>query len=197
MKRMPRAILVAILVVVLSVPAMASTVLVAPTADVQGQGSMEMDFVHHRGVNTVRAQFGIFPGISLGLRQSLNGSLYATLKGAIFEESNERPGFAIGGELSLEQQHLYAVVSKQLGTPSLRGHVALGSGRYSRAMAGITLMLNPVKTSNVPTTSVFMEYDGQGLNGGMIAQFSPELKANVGLAIGHGLSFGLNYKVTF
>jgi hypothetical protein len=64
-------------------------------------------------------------------------------------------------------------------------------------MAGVSFMLNPVKVSNVPTTSLFLEYDGQGLNGGLTAQFSPELKANIGLSMGYGMSFGLSYKTAF
>ena len=131
------------------------------------------------------------------LKQNLGGTLYATVKAALMEETSDLPGFAIGGELSLDRQHLYAVASKQIGLPGLRAHLALGSGRFSRGMAGVSFMLNPVKTSNVPTTSLFLEYDGRGLNGGLTAQFNPELKANVGLSFDYGISFGVNYKLGF
>lgn len=197
MQKVSNAILIIVLVAVLATPAMGSKVLVVPTADVLAQGNLELDYVYHRGVNSALVQFGIYPGLSVGVKQNLGGQFYGTLKAAIFEETSELPGFAIGGEVSLDHQNLYAAVSKQLGTPFLRGHLALGSGRYSRGMAGVSFMLNPVRINNAPTTSLFMEYDGKGLGGGLIAQFSPELKANVGLAVGHGLSFGLNYKMAF
>ncbi len=189
-------VLLSIFFVVLTTPAIASKVLVMPTGDVPVE-TLEMDFLYHRGLNSLGAQIGFYPGLSAGLRQDFGGQLYATVKAAIIEETQNRPAFALGGELSVNRTHLYAAVSKQLGNPSLRGHVAFGLGRYSRGMAGMTLMLNPVKVNNAPTTSLFMEYDGQGINGGLIARFSPELKANLGIAFGHGLSAGLNYKVAF
>ena len=58
-------------------------------------------------------------------------------------------------------------------------------------------MLNPVKVKNLPTTSLFVEYDGRGFNGGLIAQFAPEFKAKIGLASEHGLSFGVSYRASF
>ena len=180
--------------------ATASRILTVPTADVTDD-TLELDFHYHRNISSLGAQFGFYPGLSAGLRQEFapdgKGQLYLTLKAAIIEETQSLPGFALGGELSFNRQHLYAVASKQLGMPGLRGHIALGLGRYSRGMAGVSYVLNPVKVSNVPTTSVFMEYDGQGLNGGLVAQFSPELKANLGLSFGHGISFGVNYKAAF
>lgn len=197
MQKTPHVILILSLVLVaLATPAWAQRVLVVPTADVLSS-AMEVDFVYHRGVSSVGVQFGIYPGLGAGLRQELGGHLHATLKAAILEETENRPGFAIGGELSLDKQHVYAVVSKQLGNPSLRGHAAFGLGRFSRGMAGLTYMLNPVKLSNAPTTSLFVEYDGLGLNGGLIAQFSPEFRANLGFASGHGLSVGINYQLVF
>ncbi len=185
-----------ILLVTLTIPVSASKILTVPTADVPGN-TLELDFLYHRGVSSLGAQFGFYPGLSGGIRQEFGGYLYATLKAAILEETQSRPGLAVGGELSLNKQHLYVVASKQLGMPGLRGHLAFGLGRYSRGMAGVSFMLNPVKVSNVPTTSFFLEYDGQGLNGGLTAQFSPELKANIGLSMGYGMSFGLSYKTAF
>lgn len=192
-------LLLLVVLVTLAIPASAAKILTVPTADVPSN-ALELDFLYHRGASSLGAQFGFYPGLSAGLRQEFGhdtNHLYATFKAAISEETQSRPGFALGGELSLKQQHLYAVLSKQLGMPGLRGHLALGLGRYSRGMAGVSFMLNPVKVSNVPTTSLFVEYDGHGLNGGLIAQFSPELKANIGLSMDHGMSFGLNYKAVF
>ncbi len=179
-------------------PVAASRILTMPTADVHND-TLEIDFFYHRGSSILGAQYGFYPGLSAGLRQELGGSnrLYATLRAAISEETQSRPGVALGGELSLKQQHLYVVISKQLGIPGLRGHAALGFGRYSRGMAGVIYVLNPVKLNDAPTTSVFVESDGQGVNGGLIAQFSPELKAKVALSSGNGLSIGLNLRTAF
>ncbi|HKM43530.1 MAG TPA: hypothetical protein VJZ70_06015 [Limnochordia bacterium] len=187
-----------VLLVSLINPVSASKILTVPTADVAGD-TLEIDFLHNRGRSSVGAQFGFYPGLSGGLRQTFGGDshLYITLRAALIEETQSRPGLALGGELSLQRQHLYAVASKQLGIPGLRGHLALGTGSYSRGMAGVIYMLNPVKVNNAPTTSVFVEYDGQGINGGMMAQFSPELKANIAVSSGYGIGFGLSYKAAF
>lgn len=187
-----------VLLTTMTVPVAASKILAVPTADVH-QDTLEIDFSYHRGVGTLGAQYGFYPGLSAGLRQEFGGNntLYATLRAAIVEETQSRPGIALGGELSLKQQHLYAVISKQLGVPGLRGHAALGLGRYSKGMAGVIYTLNPVRVDNVPMTSVFVEYDGQGFNGGLIAQFSPEFNAKVAVSSGHGLSLGLNLRTAF
>ncbi|MCK9525131.1 MAG: hypothetical protein M0R49_04290 [Limnochordia bacterium] len=199
MLKTPRTLVtVLILLVSLTVPVSASRILVVPTADV-ADNMLELDFLYHRGLSSLQAQFGFYRGLSGGLRQDFadDSQLYVTFRAALIEETQTLPGFALGGELSLGRQHLYAVASKQLGIPGLRGHLALGLGRYSRGMAAVSFMLNPVKVTNVPTTSVFVEYDGQGINGGLVTQFSPELKASIGLSSGHGMSFGLGYKAAF
>lgn len=178
-------------------PVFASRILSVPTADVPNN-ALELDFIHHRGRSSLGAQFGFYPGLSGGLRQGFGDDrqLYVTLRAALIEETQSLPGLALGGELSLSRQHVYAVLSKQLGIPGLRGHLAFGLGRYSRGMAGVIYMLNPVKVKDVPTTSVFAEYDGQGISGGVVAQFSPELKASLAVS-SDGASFGLSYKAVF
>jgi hypothetical protein len=175
----------------------ASRVLVMPTADGLAERSFELDYVYHGGRHDVLLQLGVHPNFSAGLKQEVGGPLYAVVKAVLAPETAERPGLALGGELSVARQDLYAVVSKQLGAPHIRGHLALGLGRYSRGMAGVTFMLNPVKVSNVPTTSLFFEYDGQDVAGGVTAQFSPELKTSLSLSLGHGLSVGMNFKMEF
>ena len=66
-------------------------------------------------------------------------------------------------------------------------------------MAGISLVLNPVKVKTksgfvLPTATAVIEYDGQGLNGGLIAQFSPRLKVRLMLVNLREPGFGLSYK---
>jgi hypothetical protein len=193
-----RFILILVLAVLISasMPVSASRILSVPTADVKDD-TLDFSFLYHRGVSSLEALYGFYPGLSAGLRQEFGGSLFAVLRAAVVEETQSLPGFALGGELSVKQPNLYAVVSKQLGMPGLRGHLALGSGRYARGMAGVSFMLNPVQVGNAPTASLFVEYDGIGVNGGLTAQFSPELKANLGMSSGHGLSFGVSFRAAF
>lgn len=182
--------------------ASASRVLGSPTADVTPTGMVEIDFLQNRGLSSLELQAGIYPGISIGAKQNFGGAFFGTARVALSEEESDRPGFALGGEFSVGKPHIYAVLSKQLGGPSLRGHLAFGLGRYSRGMAGLTMMLNPVRVNTqqgltLPTTSLFLDYDGQGLNTGITAQFSPEFKTDLAWAFGHGLSFGVNFKLAF
>lgn len=167
-----------------------------PTADAVASGTVELAYTCG-GVHAVGLELGLHPNFSAGVRQVVGGRFYVTAKAVLMEETAQLPGIAVGGEFSSGSQDLYAVLSKQLGAPHLRGHLAWGLGRYSRGMAGVTLMLNPVKVSSVPTTSLFMEYDGHNLSGGVTAQFSPELGANLGVALGRGLNFGIHFKLAF
>lgn len=182
---------------------LASRVLVVPTADSLGTGVGELAYSYHRNKGSLELNVGLYPGVNLGMRQEFGGSLFGTLKVAILEETQNRPAFALGGELTVgKTQHIYAVLSKQLGTPGVRGHLALGTGRYSRGMAGVSLMLNPVQIKNnqgltLPTTSLILEYDGKGLNGGITAQFNSAFQGYVAVATEHGLGFGLDYKLAF
>ena len=185
-----------------SVAAASSKVLVAPTADITRNGTIEVDFRHNRGLSSLELQAGIYPGISVGVKQNFGGAFFGTARIAFSEEGENRPAFAVGGEFSVEKPNIYAVVSKQLGTPGLRGHLAFGLGRYSRGMAGLTMVLNPIRVNNpqglsLPTTSLFLDYDGQGLNTGISAKFSPELSTDLAWAFGHGLSFGVNVRLAF
>ncbi len=177
--------------------AQAAQLVAMPTADAAAPGTLELDYLFHRGLHTARLELGLHPNFSAGLKQEVGGRLYATVKAVLAPETEQWPGLAIGGEFSSSRQNLYAVISRQLGAPHLRGHLAWGLGRYSRGMAGVTMMLNPVKVNNAPTTSLFLEYDGQGLAGGVQAQFSPELGVNLGLAFGHGLNMGVRYRLAF
>jgi len=175
----------------------AAQILAMPTADAVQAGSLQLDYAYHRGRHTVRLELGLHPQFSAGVQQEIGGKLSAAVKAVLAEETEEWPALALGGEFSAGRQDLYAVLSKQLGAPHVRGHLAWGLGRYSRGMAGVTVMLNPVKVSDVPTTSLFLEYDGIGLSGGLQAQFSPELGVDLGVALGRGLSAGIHYRLDF
>lgn len=187
-----------VVIIVVAGSCQAERVAAMPTADGAAPGTLELDYLFHRGGHSVGLEVGLHPNFSAGVRQEVGGRLYATVKAVLMPETEEWPGLALGGEFSSAHQHLYAVLSKQLGAPHVRGHLAWGLGRYARGMAGVTVMLNPVKVNaNVPTTSLFVAYDGQGLAGGLQAQFSPELQATVGLDLSGGLSAGMRYKLAF
>lgn len=179
----------------------ADRVFVMPTADVTPT-QLELEYSYQRGKSILDLTAGLLPGFNVGVRQQFGGSFSATAKAAILTETEDRPGLALGGELSTHGQNIYGVLSKQLGRPGFRGHVGVGTGRYSRGMAGVTLMLNPVRVKSslgvmLPATSLAAEYDGKGLNAGLAFQFSSEFRGYLALQGGHGLGFGFNYRTQF
>jgi hypothetical protein len=179
----------------------ADRVLSIPTGDVTDK-ELEIAYRSERGTGVFELSAGLMPGFQVGLRQHLGSMFYVTAKGALWAETASRPALAVAGELSTAGVDFYGLVSKQLGRPGFRGHLGFGTGRYSRGMAGVTLMLNPVRTKTswgltVPTTTLAAEYDGRGFNAGAAFQFTPELGGYLALQGGNGLGFGLNYKLQF
>jgi hypothetical protein len=202
MKKSFGIILLVTILLSVSTTSMASRILTAPTADLLGVGLGELDFNYQRERGSLEVNLGLHPQANLGVRQYFGGSLVGTAKIGILTEGKDRPGVALGGEIGLGEQNFYVALSKQLGAPGLRGHLAWGSGRYSRGMGGIGLVLNPVQVKTtqgwvLPTTSLVFEYDGRGLNGGLVAQFNPEFQGYLSTSFGQGVGFGLNYKVEF
>ncbi|NLJ80940.1 MAG: hypothetical protein GX335_07945 [Firmicutes bacterium] len=181
-------------------PVFAGKVLISPAADLQAEGQGQLGFYFYRSRPSLEFNFGL-PRLSLGVKNNFSETnrLAGLFKVAVLEETADQPGLAFGAEIGFGERHLYGVVSKQLGLPGLRGHLALGTGKYARGMAAVSFVLNPVniKTENgltLPVTSAVLEYDGRGLNGGLAAQFSPGLKAFLILSDFEQLNFGLNYK---
>lgn len=201
-------ILLTIVLTLFTVPLLAAPTAVAadrallmPTADVS-HNQLELEYSYYRGQSILDLTAGLFPRLNVGIRQEFKGNFSAIAKAAILAETENRPGLALGGELSTNGQHVYAVLSKQLGRPGFRGHVGLGTGRYRLGMAGVTLMLNPVRVKSgpglmFPATTLAAEYDGMGINAGLAFQFSPEFRGYLALIGGHGLGFGFNYKAEF
>lgn len=195
-------ILLTTMIFSISSPSLASRILTTPTADLLGSGWAELDYNYLRGQNSLEFNLGLHPWVNLGVRQYFGDSLVGTAKISLVTEGKDRPGLAFGGEVGLNRQDFYLALSKQLGAPGLRGHVAWGSGRFSKGMAGLGLVLNPVQVKTgqgwvLPTTSLVLEYDGHGLNGGLVAQFTPDFQAYLATPFGQGVGFGLNYKVAF
>lgn len=202
MKKTWQFILVITLLVSLSSISLASRVLTAPTGDLLGSGQAELDFHYLRKQGSLEFNLGLHPRFNLGVRQYFGSSLVGTAKFGLFTETKDRPALALGGEFGLHNPSVYFAVSKQLGAPGLRGHLAWGSGRYSKGRAGVGLVLNPVQTKTekgwtLPTSSVVLEYDGLGLNGALVAQFTPEFEAYIATSFSGDVGLGLNYKVAF
>lgn len=181
--------------------AWAGRVLAVPTADVADK-QLQLEYGYHRGQSLLDFKVGILPGLNIGVRQEFKGNFSGIFKAAVMEETQSYPGLAVGGEISVKARHIYAVLSKQLGFPGFRGHLAVGTGRYALGMAGLSLMLNPVQVKTkwgiaLPTASLAAEYDGMGLNVGLTARFSPSFQGYLALFGGQRLGFGFNYKAEF
>ena len=79
-----------------------------------------------------------------------------------------------------------------------QGPCCLGRGRFSNGMVGVSYVLNPVQVNNnTPVVTLGVEYDGQGLNGGLIAQFAQNVSAHVYLSDFQRLGAGLRYRLAF
>lgn len=199
-------LVMALLLMIVSAPVFASKIFAVPTGDILKPETLEVDYAFVNGYNTLNLNYGIYSGWNIGISQGFGSggtSLAGNLKIAILEETNTVPALAIGGTLAAGGGgEVYAAVSKQLGTPVLRGHAGIGVGSNIRPMVGVTAIINPVQAKvgsrlSAPTTAVFLEHDGGSVNGGIIANFHPNFKAKLGLATSSGLLFGLNYKISF
>lgn len=179
-------------------------VLVVPTADTLRGGQANLGYYLHRQNHYLEANFGIADGINLGVTGIVREDIHfrGNLKVGLLKESMERPGVAVGMELGQSQLGFYGVVSKQLGAAGLRGHLAFGSGRYSKGMIGLSAVINPVQVKTaggyqMPSLSAALEYDGQGLNAGLMAQFSSQFSAHLAVSDFREIGLGLNYKIAF
>lgn len=175
-------------------------IMVVPSADVLSDGSVELRLYNHLGKTHLGAAAGMFGSLEAEVTGIMSNQtqLRTGLKLALVKEQQGVPGVAVGLELLDSHLAFYGVLSKQLGLAGFRGHVAWGSGRYSNGMVGVSYVLNPVQVNkNAPVMTLGIEYDGQGLNGGIIAQFSPGLSAHVYLSNFQRLGAGLRYRVAF
>lgn len=194
--------LVLLIVLSCSPPVLGGNVLSAPTADLEEVGQGELKYYFQSRQPQGELNWGCLPRVNLGLRLASpeSGGLFGTAKVGILAESGTGPGLAVGAEINPMERHLYAVFSKQLGRPGLRGHVAWGTGRYAAGMAAVSLVLNPVRVKTergwaMPSTSAVLAYDGEGWKGGLTAQFSAKLKASVILTDFSRWGLGLSYKL--
>lgn len=177
-------------------------VLVVPTADTLRPGQTNLGYYLHRQTHYLEANFGIVDGLSMGVTGIVRDVQFrGNARLRILEESVQMPGIAVGMEFG-SKVSLYGTVSKQLGAAGVRGHLAFGSGRYSKGMAGVSAVINPVQVKTaggyqMPSMSIALEYDGTGLNAGLMAQFSPQFSAHLAVSDFRELGLGLNYRIGF
>ena len=180
--RMAAAVLfVSILLVAAAVPA-GARIMVVPSADVLRDGTVELRLYNHRGQTYLSGAAGMLGTLQAEVTGIISSKteLRTALQLAVLREQQTVPGVALGVEMQNSRLDFYGVLSKQLGLPGVRGHLAWGSGRFSKGMVGVSYVLNPVQVNTkAPTMTLGMEYDGRGFNGGIIAQFNPAVSAYV------------------
>lgn len=175
-------------------------IMVVPTADVLSDGTVELRLYNHRGRTYLSGAVGILGSLQADVTAIMASEtqLRTALQLALLKEQQSAPGLGLGVEISGSRVDFYGILSKQLGMAGIRGHLAWGSGRYSNGMVGVSYVLNPVRVNpNSPTMTLGVEYDGQGLNSGLIAQFAPNLSAHVYLTDFQRLGAGLKYRLSF
>jgi hypothetical protein len=175
-------------------------IMVVPSADVLPDGNVELRLYNHLGRTYLGGAVGMFGAMQAEVTGIISSTtqLRTAIQLALVKEQQAVPGVALGMEIQASHVGFYGVLSKQLGLAGLRGHVAWGSGRFSNGMVGVSYVLNPVQVnSNTPVVTLGVEYDGQGLNGGLIAQFAQNVSAHVYLSDFQRLGAGLRYRLAF
>lgn len=196
-----------LLVILASVPSLAGTVygttglFHTPNADVLPTGMIGAS-VHVADNQVIAAlNYALMDFLELGVssrsRGSSNTKFSAFLKAQIFEETSSDPGLAAG----IEGGSAFVVLSKTL-TPLLRGHMGIGTGRFSRLFGGVSYLVNPVVVSRstnfqMPRIMVIAEYDGAGANVGTRLSFAQGLDVNIMLQDLDDLMIGAGWRTRF
>ncbi|NLM39334.1 MAG: YjbH domain-containing protein [Firmicutes bacterium] len=190
---------VLILAALLGAAQVQARIIAVPSADVLPDGAIELSLFNHRGNTHLKGSVGMFNQLQadLGGVFSSEAHLRTALKLALVKEQTAVPGVALGMEITDSRLDFYGVLSKQL-VSGIRGHLAFGSGRYSKGMVGLSYVLNPVQVNkNAPLLTLGVEYDGSGLNTGITAKFAPNFGAHIYLSDFQRLGAGLNYRFSF
>ena len=199
MHRTKLAVTVLILFALLGTAQVQARIIAVPSADVLRDGAIELSLFNHRGKTHLRGTVGMFDVMEaeVGGIFSSKTQLRTALKLALVKEQAQVPGVGLGMEMTDSRIDFYGVLSKQL-VAGIRGHIAFGSGRFSKGMVGLNYVLNPVQVNkNTPLLSLGVEYDGSGLNTGITAKFAPNFSALLYLSDFQRLGAGLNYRFSF
>lgn len=172
-----------------------------PTASTMTASTASLSYHSFKGGNYASVIVGVAPGVEAGLSARFGDktNLFGSLKVNLVKEL-DYPAVSVGLRAGNDQLNYYAVASMQLGAPGVRGHAGIGTGRYSSGFAGLSIVLNPVSVSTtnrkitVPLTTAIFEYDGSGLNAGVLLKFNNSLNGKIYLSDFSSLGFGVNYK---
>lgn len=175
----------------------ASGLIYVPSADTLATGDAEIAVRHLDGRLTSSFTYGIFERIEIALNNMAQpgdpADVGLVLKGAVFEETAQRPAVAVG----FETGRSYAVVSKRL-SPRVRAHAGIGSGSLDGVFAGLSLSLNTISgTSGAPATTVLAEVVRGKVNAGVRMVFSPLLSVDLALEDLKDVSAGVALRTRF
>lgn len=152
-----------------------------PSADTLETGDVELGVRYTGNKLSASLTWGIAERIEIGVNSLEKGGTLSDLglfvKGAVFEETADRPAVAVG----FETGQSYVVVSKRLA-PRVRAHAGYGSGALDGVFAGVSVALNTTSNrAGAPVTTVLAEATKHGLNAGLRMIFSPSISLDVAL----------------
>lgn len=189
-------------VVLAALPASAGTISGAtglidvPSADVLGEGELELGVRYTGGELGLSAVYGIWDEVEVGVNNTRAGEhgVGFVFKGVLLRETDSLPAVAIG----LENGRSYAVASKRVA-PRVRLHAGYGAGQMQGLFAGISYALTTVRAggAGVPATTLFGEYTPKGLNAGARLVFSPTVSADIALLDLKEAAAGVNFRLSF
>lgn len=175
------------------------------TASTLEEGELVSSYNHFNGRSYASLGLGVLHGVEVTITSrvfSKSPDLIGNLKVLLLDE-DRWPAVAVGLTASNNNANYYIVGSRQIGLPGLRGHFGLGTGRYSKGFAGISSVLNPVTVSSrakgyaLPLTTAVLEYDGRGLNTGVIMRFRPDLEGKLYVSDLQYFGLALRYTTFF
>lgn len=170
-----------------------------PGTDVLGQGDFSLGFNYIEGKNSLHANFGVMDSMDLSLTYRLDrrGQFEPGIKYRLVEEDLRHPAIALG----IQDTSLYAVGSKQLGQPSLRGYFGLGNEKFRGPMLGLSYVLNPVRLSGdglaSPLITLMGELVGEKYSVGARFDFENELGVTVAAVDMKKLAVGVSFTSRF
>ncbi len=187
-----------------SLPQAGSALLTMPTADLMLPGTFQGSAQWFDGRGSLGVAVTPSDMVELAVVSSVGhgNPLGFTGKVRLAAEGDVVPNTALGLALLREKVSVFGVISKELGTPGVRIHAAFGTEAYQRGMVGFSAVLNPVVVRrpdgfSMPVTTVVVEYDGQGVNGGLKMRLSDNVSTQLTLANLRALGFGVQYRTRF
>ncbi|MBM7622920.1 YjbH domain-containing protein [Sporohalobacter salinus] len=177
-----------------------------PTANVLPYNKAAVGYQHTDSANLASFNYGVYDSFELGLTnywydedEVEDDDLFLNAKLQLMQENNNQPAAAMG----VVNEDFYGVVSQNLDY-GLRGHIGLGDGDFDGLFAGISKTLNPVTISSegknqtqIPVTTLMMEYIDEEFNAGARLKLTPQLNFNLALEDLSDLSAGINFETQF